>query len=443
MKKQYQQLKKYLLGEKYAHNEQAHLFINACLIISAFSLLFYFISVLIGFKEGKQILLSNFLSYIILLFLLKSRIHLYFLTQMMIILASFTVVALIVFDGGLYSNVIPWLAGIPTASLLITNKKSSFFWLLVVLFLVFLFAFLDIQGVKFLRTHNPTWYPISQSLIVMGLILLIYSFNIIFERARNRANLFLNEKNKELQQQRLESLKQAEELRELNQLKTQILSAISHDFRSPLVSIKSVLSVLDDKLLSSEDFESMQKELTHRLDITLDSMDNLLQWSRSQIGQDSQASKTSFPIKKAIESSTRLLKDMMKHKKITLERSIHSDVEVSADFEQIQIVFRNLVSNAIKFSYEGSKIYIHVHKADKHVKIGIKDEGIGMTQEQLESLFVLGKHKSTFGTKNEKGTGLGLLLIKDYIEKNDGDFEIRSEQGKGSEFIFTLPLSVS
>jgi signal transduction histidine kinase len=441
MKLNYQKLQKYCLGTEHIQNTQAHILMNASLILAFFSLIFLILSWFIDFKEGKIILLINFCVYFSFPFLLRLKIPLFFLSQLFILHGGFVVVSIIIFDGGLYSNVLPWMAAIPTISLLVTNKKTSYFWLVVSLLIVIIFAILDQKGFKFPRTHNQELYALSQSLVIMGLISVIFTLNLIFEQARSNAVIKLNQKNQELNQQRSEIMIQAAQLQELNQLKTQILSAISHDFRSPLVSIKSVLSVLDDKLLSSEDFDSMQKELTHRLDVTLNSMDNLLQWSKSQMGESSHTDKSIFSVAKAIESSVQLLKDMSQHKKIIIIQDLPSEIMIYADLEQIKIIVRNLLSNAIKFSNEGSNIYITVSERDNKVNVSIRDEGIGIDQNQLDSLFVLGKHKSTFGTNNEKGTGLGLLLFKEYIEQNGGDFEIKSEKNKGSEFKFTLPKS--
>ena len=171
-------------------------------------------------------------------------------------------------------------------------------------------------------------------------------------------------------------------------------------------------------------------------------LDNLLNWSRSQSNRiviDPQ----DVIINLAVMESIRLLKPIASAKQITIDFSAGKIHTVFVDSNSLSLIFRNLLSNAIKFTNSGGRIVVSVddQEEDGMVKISVTDNGIGMSQDAMDRLFKPGQHFTTYGTGNEKGSGLGLLLVKDFVEYNQGRLSVSSEEGKGTTFSFTLPAA--
>lgn len=238
------------------------------------------------------------------------------------------------------------------------------------------------------------------------------------------------------------SLKESEkQLKELNTTKDKLFSIIAHDLRSPFNSIIGFSELLT---LNSADLEPEEKEkfcsiINVAAKNTLILLDNLLNWAKSQTGQ------LRFNPEKVLFSAVileiiTLKKSLTKAKNITLDYSLSDEIEVYADVNMLKTVLRNLISNAIKFTELGGNIRVLATLKDQHVEITISDNGIGMNEEKCKELFKIASNTTTIGTANENGTGLGLVLCKEFVEKNRGTIWVESKEGKGSDFKFTLPL---
>jgi two-component system sensor histidine kinase/response regulator len=167
-------------------------------------------------------------------------------------------------------------------------------------------------------------------------------------------------------------------------------------------------------------------------------LDNLLKWSKSQTGAlDVEGEVIDF--KDIVEENITLLNSQAKSKHIELINNVPDEVFAFADLNMILTVVRNLLSNAIKFTNNGGKVEVSGSNYDNYVEISVKDNGIGISEEDLEKIFRIDIKYSTAGTANERGSGLGLVLCKEFIEKNLGILKANSKPGKGSEFVFTLP----
>ena len=227
------------------------------------------------------------------------------------------------------------------------------------------------------------------------------------------------------------------ELEELNKLKDKILSVVSHDFRSPLNSLRGTLSLFLRGALSPEEMQMLAKDLVEKLDHTHNLLENLLHWAKSQM-QGLTIYTKKLNLRTISEDSTDLLMPLADKKYLKIKNNIDPEYRVYADNEMVKLVFRNLLSNAIKFSPSGEEIVIDASHEDHHITIAIKDNGIGISNENQEKLFKQ-ENFTTTGTSNERGMGIGLLLCKDFVEKNGGSVWFESELGKGSIFYFTLP----
>ncbi len=266
---------------------------------------------------------------------------------------------------------------------------------------------------------------------------------------RKQAEEKLTERNEILKEQEQKLLKNAEELKllnkdleESNSAKDKFFSIISHDLKGPFFPLLGHSQTLDesmDELTTEEIKESVQaiREISEQLYAFLN---ELLEWSRIQTGRIDFEPKE-FDISQTSNSVVSLLNENAKAKSIELKNLIPNGQTVFADANMIQTVIRNFVSNAIKFTWENGQVEISFSKHDdKYGIVTVTDNGKGMTEEENNMLFRMDVQHTTLGTDKEQGTGMGLILCKDMIEKNNGKIWVESNEGKGSKFHFTVPI---
>ncbi len=248
--------------------------------------------------------------------------------------------------------------------------------------------------------------------------------------------------NQEIIRQKETLEKQKKELLELNATKDKFFSIIAHDLRSPI----SVLITLSEVLKTDMDLLSPEKkneilDSLHNLSLNyLKLLDNLLQWATAQSGRMN-PEPSAFSLPAAIREVLDFYQANAQKKNISLEYIQTSEISVFADKNMIRTVLRNLISNGIKYTLPGGKIRVSVEENSKHAVVKVRDDGVGLSTEQLSRLFSIDQAHSTKGTANEPGTGLGLILCKEFVEKNGGILKIFSKPGNGSTFEFSLPKS--
>lgn len=286
----------------------------------------------------------------------------------------------------------------------------------------------------------------NQRLIVgflLSLIVFMTAFLFVVlrsQRIQKQTNKELAEKNASIEQQREEMQLQAEKLQELNHLKSKLFSVIGHDLRGPINSLQALLDLFTKNLLTQEEFIQHSDKLKASVNITQRTLENLLNWSLSQM-EGIRTRPSVMDIKNSADEAARLLTDIASRKNIVVENKIESALLVYADPDQVQLVLRNLIHNGIKFSKANSTVTISALIKDRECAISVTDVGIGMTSEELERLQVQKEHFTKIGTLQEKGTGLGILLCREFIHRNDGSLHIYSEAGKGTVITFKLPLA--
>jgi len=235
-----------------------------------------------------------------------------------------------------------------------------------------------------------------------------------------------------------ERKKSEEKLHALNKLKDRLFSIISHDLRTPLLSLMDILSMANDGIVTDEEFRSFLPTLTKNIGYTTGLVDNLLQWSKSQL-EGTVINAVHFDIKDNVNYLVNIFHQLADDKGISIKSNILIPTMVYADMDMIQAVLRNLISNAVKFCRAGDKITIEAGIKKNIATIWITDTGVSIASENVDKLF--GNYNfTTRGTINEQGTGLGLLLCRDFIEKNGGRIWVKSTHGHGSSFYFTLPV---
>ena len=234
-----------------------------------------------------------------------------------------------------------------------------------------------------------------------------------------------------------------EELRKTIMGRDKLYSVIAHDLRSPMGSIKMVLNMLILNLPSETIGEEMYELLTMANQTTEDVfslLDNLLKWTKSQIGK-LKVVYQDINMVEVVEGVSEIFTMVAGLKNIKIVQDVPvADVAVRADIDMVKTVIRNLISNAIKFSNEGAEVVVSLAEEDGMAIVSVKDSGCGIDEENQRKLLHTDTHFSTFGTNNEEGSGLGLLLCKDFVIKNGGKLWFTSKKGEGSTFSFSIPL---
>jgi PAS domain S-box-containing protein len=264
--------------------------------------------------------------------------------------------------------------------------------------------------------------------------------NYLQEMVEERSSK-LKEANRQLSED-IEMLRKAEEqLLELNAAKDKFFSIITHDLKSPFTSIIGFSELLIEKIQVNDynDVKEFANIIHNSSWRAMDLLTNLIEWSRLQTGR-MEFNPEKINIISVINEVTEFLNVSALEKSIEIEKDIPVNINVFADKPMVSTVLRNLLSNAVKFTRPKGKIVVSAFKEYNTVVVSVCDNGIGIKKEIIEKLFSIGETISTKGTTGEEGTGLGLLLVKDFVMKHGGEIRAESEIDKGSKFIFTLPL---
>jgi two-component system, sensor histidine kinase and response regulator len=232
------------------------------------------------------------------------------------------------------------------------------------------------------------------------------------------------------------------ELKESNLTRDKLFSIISHDLRGPISSIMGILKnmVNQKESMSSELMDEMILELSKSVENTYMLLENLLAWAKSQ-SNSIKLDPLVYELKPVFKECVDILEDLWKKKSIEISINMEDNLTALFDLNTLNTVIRNLLSNAIKFTPQNGKISISGNSDEEYIKIEITDSGVGIKPNALNAIFQIEKNKSTKGTNGEQGSGLGLVLCKEFIDKNKGKIWVESEPGKGTKFTFTLKKS--
>jgi signal transduction histidine kinase len=267
-------------------------------------------------------------------------------------------------------------------------------------------------------------------IILIAIILSITIIAILFlVRKISKSNKTLNEKNAIINEQN-------HSLEKINADKDRLFSIISHDLRGPASTIQALMKAFSEKRIPLQDFETLLPGIVKNTNNLSNTLDNLLTWSMAKNGI--QIVPEALNINQSIKENLALFDEQLGLKKITAQNNC-PDFEVFADKNHLDVILRNLLNNAIKFSYPNSTIEIDGFDHGDKIEIRIQDHGVGMPAEQLQKINNNEVFKSATGTSGEKGSGLGLQLVKDFVEKNGGKFYIESKEKLGTTMCFTIP----
>jgi two-component system sensor histidine kinase/response regulator len=306
----------------------------------------------------------------------------------------------------------------------ISPRKQHLFWIVLNFAVVTVLLTLSYYYPHLIKNTYPSKFDLFTDVGYCYLVvsLLIGLITVHLKNTYNTQRVLLENK--------------ATELKEVNGTKDKILSIIAHDLRAPLASIQNYLEILNEFKLSEEEKKRMEGELLAKTKNTGQLLSNLLYWSMSQMN-GVKAKLTTLNLKASITPVLHLLEVAAMEKGIEIINLLPDAAYPVADLDMIQLMVRNLISNAVKFTLPGGQVTISCSLENYQYKVMISDNGVGITAEQQASLFSL-KTNSTYGTNQEKGTGLGLVLCKEFAELQNGTIGFERNNGAGSTFYFKL-----
>lgn len=318
----------------------------------------------------------------------------------------------------------------------------------------------NIQSLKLLYEHKNSMLKVDELVkqnetqqiyiyLVLSTLLsaiLVIVLGLQRYKKNKKINTILAEKSEQIKAQKdiltIQNAKinlQNDNLQTLNDTKNKLFSLISHDLRTPLVSLKGVLDLLSSDNLSLQELKQFLPLLQNSVEGTLQLTEDLLYWSGTQL-EGIVVEKKKISIENLINQKIIKFNIIANKKNITIQTQIEKNIkDIEADENLIKVVLRNLLSNAIKFSENNSIISVFATNVDEdNVRVEVRDTGIGIPKENIDKIFQ-GQTFTTKGTQGEKGTGLGLMLCRDFIALNNGKIWVESKLGVGSSFYFTVP----
>ena len=370
------------------------------------------------------------------LFQLKSTLNT--ISHLIFIVGFASTITFAMIDQMVTDAITPYLISLVFIPLIvILDFKISFIYILVahIIFLIFYSHFQSNPDTVLSKSVNSTTAAVLSLIIAY----INWSKNVTEYHYKKK----IVEQQDELNQRNQELQKYNKNLSDINSEKDKFFSILAHDLRNPIGNFK----ILIDELLNYYGLmdEEERKEIIHQIKIssinTHNLLEDLLEWAKSQMSSSS-FNKAEYDLIELINACIRLNETNLKNKAISLNFNITTQpLFINFDYNLLKSAILNLLSNAIKFSNPAGTIEISIIQTKNDVLVSIKDYGIGMNQEQIDNLFILSKKKSQVGTKGEIGSGLGLILVKDIIEKHNGKIWINSEINNGSTFTFSLPLN--
>jgi two-component system, sensor histidine kinase and response regulator len=332
------------------------------------------------------------------------------------------------------------------------EKKVLFAFLYCLAF--FMYMHFWVEKESFLSDKTSPGFPLSlfnylSAFFMFFLTMYNIKYNLWgYEKSIKEKNKILLLNNSEITTQRDELGKQAAALREktaelmeLNHVKTKLFSIISHDLRTSVYSIKNIFDALEKGYITGKELLDMIPQASNEIGNSIELVNNLLGWARSQF-HEIKANPQTLDLIKITETTFRLFALQAQKKKIRLENKIGNYIFAFADNDMTCTVLRNLVYNAIKFTPEGGQVVVRTEPDGNFIRLIISDTGVGMKADVIEQIFN-NEYYTTPGTANEAGTGLGLMICRDFVQLNRGRLDVKSKLGEGTSFIVTLPYNHS
>lgn len=444
---------------------QARLLIKASLLTSLFSATYMILSVVMSFQIGIYLMLFNVAAFLVLPFMIRLNFPTLVVGNLYVFAGTFAVAVLINYSGGLSSPILPWLIATPTLALLLLNRPSAFVWSGVALMAMTYFGILSYEGIQLPVQYDVSWHVLFKILSFSGVLLIIFMINLVFEDNRNKAvsslevnnnelvrtlqklketqtalvenNRDILEKNQQLEEQKEKNQQQSADLKQINNEKDYIIDLLSHDLKEPLHSVKGLID-----LLKTEKDASYQQQYVHMMDRSMEKATDLID---KVLGAGEMEQRKISLVVKTLELD-KLLTDLVAEqqrkasaKKIRINTQFLGGASIESDELFTRQIFENLLSNAIKFSPRETEVLVKLTELSQKVMVEVIDQGPGISEAEIKQLFGKYKRLSAKPTAGESTTGLGLSLVKRYVELLGGQVSCSSTLGKGANFMVEFP----
>ena len=303
----------------------------------------------------------------------------------------------------------------------------------------------EIQNLQIANQRYITLVLVVVLVLIGGGTILLYRRYGLKKKTNStleRSNKIMKQYADELERTNFQLKESEENLKNLNATKDKFFSIISHDLKGPFFSLLGLSEIMSENLdnLSKDEIKEMSLGINNASKKVFTLLENLLEWSRAQLGMIN-IEKQLFDFNELVNENSKLFKSNFEQKGIELKSNLIENSKIYADREMINFALRNLLNNAIKFTDIGGEVLIETQIENSIFFVKISDTGIGMDKNSISKLFKMESAFSTDGTRKERGTGLGLILVNEFIQKNDGNILVESELGKGTTFTVKLPLN--
>lgn len=420
---------------------RARLLVRGSLTTSIFSVIYLLTSIYFDFGPGKYLLITNAIGFLLLPFLIKTRLPINFLGNLYIFIGAYAVIALSYFSGGVDSALYAWIIAIPICALLIVNRQSAYYWGFVSFIAMIIIGWGSIQGYDYPLAYNTSMRAEWLTSIYTGLLLLFFFIMLVFEYTQSKALKQLEEQNAILANQTNTISDQKEKLAALIDEKDYIIRILAHDLRSPLNNIKGLVMLMEMEA-SDKDLKEYRALLLKTTLGAENLVNKVLEMDKSE-QEDLDAQMKELDFWPLLQQLIHKMQELANRKNIVI--SLENKAEntwIKADKTYLNLIFENLISNAIKFSESHKTIVVKLTNIAKKLKVEVVDQGPGISSGEENRLFKKFSKLSTKPTAGETSTGLGLSLVKRYIELING--EVRHEKGPdniGANFIVEIPLT--
>lgn len=419
---------------------RARLFVRACLLTSLFSNSYIWLSSLFSFDRGIYLMVFNVLGFLILPFFAKTKTPISWLGNLYVLIGASAVFILTYYSGGMWSAIYPWIAFIPILALLVVNKLSGYIWGGISLSAMLIFGVLAYQEVELPIEYNPDMKTIWYITVLPGLLLIILLIGFVFESIQSKALSELQNKNELLKIQKETIAAQSSKLEQLIDDKDQIIRILAHDLNNPLSNITSLVNMMREQ----QDSDHQQKFIG----MIEQSSTNAQDLIKKVIEMDASNQKNlnisleTLNVNDAVSKVIELMQGFASKKNIRLIlENNSSNHSILADKTYFSLIFENLISNAIKFSDKGKNVIIAIAKKQSNIQIKVVDQGQGIHPNEEAQLFKKFSKISTKPTAGESSTGLGLSLVKRYVELMNGKVWYDGKDNIGATFITEFPLA--
>lgn len=428
------QLASIAVGSADEFSLENRLFNGACIFLFMMLFLFVPINIFLGLYAltGVFLICLPILTYLYYLSRFQKKLSgsVEFMAISMIVLLCIN----FIYNDGLSGPTLLYFFLVTSLTTTISKPNQRGIWVVTIILVGISLVLMEYYYPEYISsTYGSEGFRMLDIIASFIIAMIIIFFNTRF---------ILNNYNREKEVSESKSIdleQQKKELEQLNKEKDKLFSIISHDFRSPLAALQSTLELMNSQILSKDEEKQLTTQMLSQLKVTSNMLDNVLVWSKAQLSQ-SGADLRPLDLKKEVHKSLNMLQPILSNKQIDIYSKIPDDLIILADIEMLQVILRNLISNAIKFSYPGSEIRILASRSNDQALIRIEDDGAGIPESQQADLFTF-EARSTYGTKNEKGIGLGLFLTKEFVHHQNGQISFQSKEGKGTFFEIRFPLS--